>query len=389
MSDGTHATAPREVTQRRLRGSHPLRPPVPAVFGCSVTPTRAPGRALRAVRSSPLPATPTRSSASRVWAPPRSLAATEGILSFPRGTEMFQFPRCPPGRPGARPVAGRVAPFGNPWITSCQRLPRAFRGVAASFFGRTRLGIHHAPIIADGGSSTASRSHQGPRAAARPASHHRLPPRETMRSRPPQRAISSARGHRRQTSSRAPFACQCAPASRGGGAAGIRTPDLRRAKAALSRLSYGPHASARPVGAPGLEPGTSALSGPRSDHLSYAPALVMRVVDPSGALRRAAEDGVSSHAGRPGSNRLPTLPGVPARGSTGRPGSPRNWCPVGTAPHLFARPSGLLPRKEVIQPQLPLRLPCYDFVPITNPTLNGCLPCGLAHRLQVLPAFVT
>ena len=28
---------------------------------------------------------------------------------------------------------------------------------------------------------------------------------------------------------------------------------------------------ARPVGAPGLEPGASALSGPRSDHLSYAP----------------------------------------------------------------------------------------------------------------------
>src|SRR5690606_36622109 len=29
-----------------------------------------------------------------------------------------------------------------------------------------------------------------------------------------------------------------------------------------------------------------------------------------------------------------------------------------------------LPRKEVIQPQLPLRLPCYDFVPITRPTLD-------------------
>jgi len=27
----------------------------------------------------------------------------------------------------------------------------------------------------------------------------------------------------------------------------------------------------------------------------------------------------------------------------------------------------------VIQPQLPLRLPCYDFVPVTNPTLDGCL----------------
>ena len=48
-----------------------------------------------------------------------------------------------------------------------------------------------------------------------------------------------------------------------------------------------------------------------------------------------------------------------------------------------------LPRKEVIQPQLPLRLPCYDFVPITRPTLDGCPPHGLAHRLQVLPAFVT
>ena len=25
-------------------------------------------------------------------------------------------------------------------------------------------------------------------------------------------------------------------------------------------------------------------------------------------------------------------------------------------------------RKEVIQPQVPLRLPCYDFTPVTNPT---------------------
>ena len=31
----------------------------------------------------------------------------------------------------------------------------------------------------------------------------------------------------------------------------------------------------------------------------------------------------------------------------------------------------ILPRKEVIQPHLPIRLPCYDFTPITNPTLDG------------------
>ncbi len=33
----------------------------------------------------------------------------------------------------------------------------------------------------------------------------------------------------------------------------------------------------------------------------------------------------------------------------------------------------ILPRKEVIQPHLPVRLPCYDFTPITNPTLDVCL----------------
>ncbi len=30
-------------------------------------------------------------------------------------------------------------------------------------------------------------------------------------------------------------------------------------------------------------------------------------------------------------------------------------------------------RKEVIQPQVPLRLPCYDFTPIIDPTLGTCL----------------
>src|ERR1700679_474990 len=31
-------------------------------------------------------------------------------------------------------------------------------------------------------------------------------------------------------------------------------------------------------------------------------------------------------------------------------------------------------RKEVIQPHLPVRLPCYDLTPITNPTFDGSLP---------------
>ena len=30
-------------------------------------------------------------------------------------------------------------------------------------------------------------------------------------------------------------------------------------------------------------------------------------------------------------------------------------------------------RKEVIQPQVPLRLPCYDFTPVAEPTVASCL----------------
>ncbi len=49
----------------------------------------------------------------------------------------------------------------------------------------------------------------------------------------------------------------------------------------------------------------------------------------------------------------------------------------------------VLLRKEVIQPHLPVRLPCYDFVPIADPTFDGSPPCGLGHRLRVLPTFMT
>ena len=34
---------------------------------------------------------------------------------------------------------------------------------------------------------------------------------------------------------------------------------------------------------------------------------------------------------------------------------------------------GFILRKEVIQPQVPLRLPCYDFTPVAEPTVVACL----------------
>ena len=39
----------------------------------------------------------------------------------------------------------------------------------------------------------------------------------------------------------------------------------------------------------------------------------------------------------------------------------------------------VLLRKEVIQPHLPIRLPCYDFTPIIRPTFGRAL---LAVRLR-------
>src|SRR5580704_9387887 len=44
---------------------------------------------------------------------------------------------------------------------------------------------------------------------------------------------------------------------------------------------------------------------------------------------------------------------------------------LGIQPRRAGRP--VLLRKEVIQPQVPLRLPCYDFTPVTNHSLGGCL----------------
>ena len=44
---------------------------------------------------------------------------------------------------------------------------------------------------------------------------------------------------------------------------------------------------------------------------------------------------------------------------------------IGLLTVLFKQ--SVLLRKEVIQPHLPIRLPCYDFTPIANPTFGSVL----------------
>jgi hypothetical protein len=40
--------------------------------------------------------------------------------------------------------------------------------------------------------------------------------------------------------------------------------------------------------------------------------------------------------------------------------------------------------KEVIQPQVPLRLPCYDFAPVIALAFGRSAPCGFLHGLRAL-----
>ena len=52
---------------------------------------------------------------------------------------------------------------------------------------------------------------------------------------------------------------------------------------------------------------------------------------------------------------------------------PDALAPASTWNERSGSPSRSLPRKEVIQPHLPIRLPCYDFTPVIGLTFDGWL----------------
>ena len=67
-----------------------------------------------------------------VWALPRSLATTGGIIdlfSLPEGTKMFQFPSLAPAMRPASPKTW-VVPFGYPRVKGHLRLTVAFRSLS-------------------------------------------------------------------------------------------------------------------------------------------------------------------------------------------------------------------------------------------------------------------
>jgi hypothetical protein len=181
------------------------------------------------------------------------------------------------------------------------------------------------------------------------------------------------------------------------------------------------------VGLGRFELPTSSLSGTRSNQLSYRPnggagrdrtggllsanqALSQLSYSPFGWGLGAGDLGLALLRARPGHQ--PLLPNKssrpigrcrPAPGRTSKIMSQNlKWRSEfglwsGTAATYFTQtfrlgfsvtPPTFSLRKEVIQPQVLLRLPCYDFTPIMSHTLGRCLPCGLACRLLVQPTFV-
>ena len=123
------------------------------------------------------------------------------------------------------------------------------------------------------------------------------------------------------------------------------------------------------VGLGGLEPPTLRLSGVRSNHLSYRPfswgvCSWVPFWRKAGPGRRERFFFLSLFPARP----VPSKPGRRiVRGAFLARVFPRRGR-VGT------RARRNVPRKEVIQPHLPVRLPCYDFVPIASHTFGALVP---------------
>ena len=61
----------------------------------------------------------------------------------------------------------------------------------------------------------------------------------------------------------------------------------------------------------------------------------------------------------------------------------RNWEVFPCIQDFRLRLRLCLPRKEVIQPHLPVRLPCYDFTPLAPHTFGASPHLWLGRRLRV------
>jgi hypothetical protein len=127
------------------------------------------------------------------------------------------------------------------------------------------------------------------------------------------------------------------------------------------------------VGLGRFERPTSRLSGVRSNQLSYRPGFRGQRSDNGDRTRRGGFAPCRQQSV------LRSLFSVLWKGCAG---GGRGQGDTAGEPSLAAGSNGpayaaelrsAALRKEVIQPQVPLRLPCYDFTPVADLTVDGCL----------------
>ena len=250
----------------------------------------------------------------------RSPLLTESLLfSLPVGTEMFHFPTFPPRTLCVQMrVTGhdscRVSPFGHPRITARLAAPRGLSQPPTSFIGSWCQGIHRAPLVT------------WPQRCSRPLCSSQ--------------ATGKTSRHR------------CAPHNRG------RPP--------TTSLPCPWTSHPRPIHQQDTEE-------PRTNACSLRPqqrAQSLRDTHLTNPTAQHDETSTTDTRTNPSQRSTHEPP----------PGDTHPWQTTSTEPptrHPASTRRQLLLRKEVIQPHLPVRLPCYDFVPIAGPTFDSSLPQGV------------
>ena len=300
-----------------------------------------------AAPTTPMPQPPTGITRHRFSHHPLSLATTHGV-SFPAGTEMFHFPAYPPHKTlRCRPTTAGGLPHSDTLGSKpCRRLPEAYRGPTRP------------SSVLPAKASTIrpwQQTHQPRKKGATGPCHLHW---NTLR-----QLIRSSKHHPHQ---------QCGRLTKTL-ANTIHAPTRKRARNGSTKSTVRTH-PAHPQGrtvharvhSPVLKPphhttpGTHPTKdGTRTAGTEHHPR--------QGAWRSGNPTACTTPLSTPTTQAGTALTLFqPARDAT-RPGSQAVKHPIIGAPRAPTK----LRRKEVIQPHLPVRLPCYDLVPITSLTLDG------------------
>ncbi len=337
----------------RLRGHHPLRPGIqPGSPHTRFSPTG--GRRVgtgTAAPTTPIPQPPTGITRHRFSHHPLSLATTHGV-SFPAGTEMFHFPAYPPAQKLCG--AGPQQPAGYPHSDTLGSKPlsAAPRGLSRPPHVLHRYCLPRHPPYAHG-----NKTHQPRKKGATGPCHLHW---NTLR-----QLIRSSKHHPHQ---------QCGRLTKTL-ANTIHAPTRQAGTQRFDKNQQYEHTRHTPTRA--HRSCSRPLSSSQTTTPHHPQTPTPQRTGPGRRERNTTPDkgpggpGTQQHAPHhcpptpQGRRRLDLFPASKGHHPATRPGKEASHHRRTTV-----RPQKLR-RKEVIQPHLPVRLPCYDLVPITSLTLDG------------------